>query len=915
MTLTTHSAPLSSGKAWLWLALLPLSLFLALIWGLSQTATAPLPWHFSWAWIPSLNISLTFRIDGLSALMLALITGIGTLVFVYAVGYLNHESRRGRLFLVLPLFMLAMMGAVSADDVIVLFLFWELTSITSFLLVGFNHTQAAAREAARQALLITMGGGLALLGGLLLLSQMAESLLLSQIIERAPQFLDDPRLPYAIALVLLGAFTKSAQFPFHFWLPNAMSAPTPVSAYLHSATMVKLGIYLMARLDAAFNEVPLWERTLMGVGTTTALWAAVLALRERDLKRILARSTVSALGTLTLLIGLGNQGASLAVVTFLFAHAIYKAPLFMVAGNIDHATGTRHIDELTGLWRVMPWSFAAAILAGFSMAGLPLVFGFIAKDTIGTAKEEADLMSAVGYALMFVNGTAVAVAGVAAIRIFWGPLSTPYKTVHEEPWLMLLPPLLIALFALDLDFLSRLAESLFSVELGFFSHAAEFLIIGAAQSVAPGLEIDKISASYNLRELVSATGVTLSIGIVLFIAWDVLHSILKKIHWLDNYGPEATYQALLAGLPKLANWHTRLLQNGRLDHYLRLSLSSVLMIGLFAAAHTVPHFSFVGDWSAQATAWAIASLLMVAGAVAAARLRDRLAALMASGLVGYGAALLFLFAGAPDLAFTQFTVETTLVVIAAAVLPRFTAAPHSESPIAFKLLLSAAAGIATFGILLHLQGLPENRMIAEWFAAHSLSEAHGRNVVNVIIVDFRALDTLGEIAVVAFALLAALPLLQTAKPSNAPSTASPMLQLAALPLYWLMLAVSLWILLRGHNAPGGGFIGGLVAVAASSLLATLRGPALASRYQPLSPLTLALLGLALALLSGLSGLLFGETFLHHLWFGGLSSTLLFDLGVFLVVWGALSGYIYALLNTALEIPKLAGGSLSLRDGN
>jgi multicomponent Na+:H+ antiporter subunit A len=873
----THDT-LSNGRIWLWLVLLPFSLFIALIWGLNQTS---LPWHFHLPWIPSLDIALAFRIDGLSAQMLALITGIGTLIFIYAVGYLDHEPRRGRLFFVLPLFMLAMIGAVSADDVVVLFLFWELTSITSFLLVGFNHTQAAARESARQALLVTMSGGLALLGGLLLLTQIAQTRLLSEIIATAPNFQDDPRLPYAIGLILIGAFTKSAQFPFHFWLPNAMSAPTPVSAYLHSATMVKLGIYLMARLDPAFNDLLLWEVTLISVGTITAVWAAVLALRERDLKRILARSTVSALGTLTLLIGLPSPSAGLAVVTFLFAHAIYKAPLFMVAGNIDHATGTRDIDRLMGLRRVMPWSAAAAILAGLSMAGLPLAFGFVAKDTISLAKEQADLIAVVSYAFVFVNATAVAVAGVAAIRVFWGPLETPYQKVHETPWLMLLPPLLIALIGIEFE---------------FFPHIADPLLFSASQSIAPNLSMQEAAISYELSKLLTATAITVSIGVLLFMTWDRLHNALNRIHWLDSYGAEASYNILLSTLPRIAAWHTRLLQNGRLDNYLLLSLTALFVMSGFAAWHTVPHFSLSGDWHAHAWAWLMASVLMVAGAIAAARLQDRLAALMASGLVGYGAALLFLFAGSPDLAFTQFSVETALVVIAAAVLPRFAAAPRTESPVIFKFILTAVAGVATFGLLLHLQGLPENRILAEWFAAHSLSEAYGRNVVNVIIVDFRALDTLGEIAVVAFALLAALPLLNSIKSTQTTSATSPMLYLAALPLYWLMLAVSVWILMRGHNAPGGGFIGGLVAVAASSLLATLRSPTVALRFQPLSPLTLALVGLVLALIGGLIGLLFGDGFLRHVWVNKyLSSVLLFDLGVFFVVWGVLTGYIYALL--------------------
>ena len=258
----------NSRSSWLWLTILPLAFFASLVAGLIWL---PLPWHFDMPWVPSLDVSIALRVDGLTALMLLLITGIGTLVFVYAVGYLSHTPDRHRIFLLLPLFMLAMIGAVSADDVILLFVFWELTSITSFLLVGFKHTDTETRDAARQALFVTMGGGIAMLGGLLLLGDMAGTWALSGIVAAAPAYADDPRLPYAIVLVLLGAFTKSAQFPFHFWLPNAMSAPTPVSAYLHSATMVKLGIYLMARLDPAFNYLLMWEILLIGTGTFLSL--------------------------------------------------------------------------------------------------------------------------------------------------------------------------------------------------------------------------------------------------------------------------------------------------------------------------------------------------------------------------------------------------------------------------------------------------------------------------------------------------------------------------------------------------------------------------------------------------------------------------------------------------------------------
>lgn len=749
MSHAAHSE--ADGPTYLWLAAVPLSLFLLLAWGLSRH---DLPWHVEVPWIPSLAISLAFRIDGLSAQMLALITGIGTWIFVYASGYLAHEPRRGQLFAVLILFMLAMIGAVTADNLIALFLFWELTSITSFLLVGFNHEQAPARAAARQALLITMGGGLALLGGLVLLGQMAGTWTLSGIVAAGPTLVDDPRLPYALTLVLLGAFTKSAQFPFHFWLPNAMSAPTPVSAYLHSATMVKLGIYLMARLDPAFNDLLFWEALLIGTGTLTAVWAAVLALRERDLKRILARSTVSALGTMTLLIGLPSAGAGLAVAAFMFAHALYKAPLFMVAGNIDHATGTRNIDHLMGLRRAMPWTAAAAVLAGLSMAGLPLSFGFVAKDIIAVAKAESELFTLVSYATVLVNAVAIAVAGVAAVRVFWGPLELPRSQVHEVSWRMLLPPLAIVLLGMEFEFFPALADP---------------LLLAAARSIAPGLGEVNLSAAYDLDVLLSATGITALIGLLFFLAWDRMHEALDRLSWLDRYGPAAWYDRLLHGLTRIAAWHTRHLQHGRVSGYLQLTLAALLSMGMFGWLHTDSRLALTWDWPDHAWAWAVACLLIVAGAAAAVVLRTRIAVLMASGLVGYGSAVLFLFAGAPDLALTQFAVETVLVVVAASVLPRFGPALSQRERLRVSSgVLAAAAGIGTFLLLAHLSSLPVNGELADWFGRTSLPEARGRNVVNVIIVDFRALDTLGEIAVVAFSLLAALPLLAGLRKGRAP---------------------------------------------------------------------------------------------------------------------------------------------------
>jgi multicomponent Na+:H+ antiporter subunit A len=724
------------------LAVLPLGGLLALVWGLT---VQPLPWELQRPWVPSLGVDLAFRVDGLAAQMLALITGVGTMVFVYAVGYLEGDPRRGRLLLLLSLFMAAMVGAVTADHLLVLFLFWELTSVLSFLLVGFNHEDAGARASARQSLLVTAGGGLFLLAGLILLADIAGSYSLQAILARAGTLPADPRLPAALGLILVGCFTKSAQYPFHFWLPNAMAAPTPVSAYLHSATMVKLGVYLLARLDAAFNEHVLWEGALIGAGTVTAVWGALLTLRERDLKRILAWSTVSALGTLTLLVGLPTPEAGLAVAAFLFAHAFYKAPLFFVAGNIDHATGTRVIDHLMGLGRRMPWTAAAAALAGLSMAGLPLSLGFVAKHAISDAKAAAELFALVGYASVLVSSVAVAVAAVATVRVFGGPLEAGLGQVHEVDWRMRLPPLLVATVGL-----------LF----GLLPATVDPLLGPAALAVAPGLGAFQVASSYDVGPVLAATVLTFSIGLAVYLAWDWLHArLLPPARHLERVGPAAAYEELLHSLPQVAAWVTRHLQHGRLSGYLRLSLAGVLAMGAAAYALGSPGWP---DGLLASPSWGqlAALVLMLTGALAAALVRARLTLLLASGLVGYGSAVLFLFSGAPDLAFTQFVVETVLVVVIAALLPRFGRSPLAERGIRWPdAALALACGAGVFLLLLQSLALPFDPVLADFFGRASVPEAHGRNVVNVIIVDFRALDTLGEIAVVAFAFVAAMPLL------------------------------------------------------------------------------------------------------------------------------------------------------------
>jgi len=739
-------------RAVLTTALLPGTVFALLLCALFA---APLPWQFSWPWLTVLDLDLAVYIDGLSAQFLLLITGIGALVFVYGTGYLANRPERRRVFGLLLLFMAAMIGAVVSDHLLLLFLFWELTSILSFLLIGIDHNRESSRKSAQQAILVTGAGGLCLLAGIILLGQIAGTYGIQELIVRAPSYLEDGRLNAALGLIFMGAFTKSAQFPFHFWLPNAMAAPTPVSAYLHSATMVKLGVYLLARLDAAFSDLLFWEYTLVTIGTFTAVMAAAQTVFERDLKRILAWSTVATLGTLVMLVGLPGQGAALAAAALFFAHALYKAPLFFVAGNLDHGAGTREIDSLTGMRRYMPWTAAAALLAALSMAGLPLTFGFVAKDAITFAKTQAEVLHLVSYATVFVNGIAVAVAAIAALHIFWGRDTVPRQVKpHEASPCMLLPPLLLA--GLGLLF-------------GIFPTLVDPLLGSAARAMAPGFDAGQVTAAYDLLPVIEATVAALACGFMIYLGWNWLHAHLTRFAVFDRIGPEAWYRRVIDSLPHLAAWQTRRLQHGLLPGYLAIMLAAVTFLVWLLLLAADPVFAWP-DTEGMTVPVLGACLLIAAGAITTLFVNDHLVLLLVSGLVGYGSAVLFLFTGAPDLAFTQFIVETVFVVVVATVLVRLRrqpppvrkAPPESRlRPLALTLAVVFGATLTT--LILLVSDLPFDTSLTDFYAAQSLPAAHGRNVVNIILVDFRALDTLGEIAVLAFALLAAWPLLKLAR--------------------------------------------------------------------------------------------------------------------------------------------------------
>nr|MCU0732539.1 DUF4040 domain-containing protein [Hyphomonas sp.] len=608
----------------------------------------------------SLGIVGGLRLDGLSLIFVILISGIGALIFIYAHGYLSDDPRQKRLVVFLVIFMTAMLGAVTADDVILLFVFWELTSLASFFLVGYKHESLKARKAALQALLVTGSGGLALLAGLILVSIAAGTTSLSGILAARETVLAHSAAIPAMLLIILGCFTKSAQVPFHFWLPNAMAAPTPVSAYLHSATMVKLGIYLLARLNPLYQNEALWQGLLTIFGIATAVTGAVLAFRETDLKRVLAYTTVTALGTLalgtlTMLIGIAPALSITAAMTFLVVHAFYKAALFMVAGIIDHETGTRDAASLGGLRHHMPLTTVAAVLAAFSMAGLPPFVGFVAKELIYEAKLELGQTAAFLILGSFlVNAATVAIAGILSWRLFFGTTRGFTQAPHDPPKAMLAGPILLALLGL-------LAGGLPTAFGNALIDPAVTAVLGRPAEVTL-----KLWHGFNMVLLLSAA--TIALGVLFYLGWERIVPRLRSLEAMDRYGPSAGYERLLASVIDGAETVTTTIQHGSLRGYIR-TLFLVISVGCVGTLLVRNGFAWPHTGKLADPRLGIA-LLIVAGSVAVMLARTSIQAVLAMGLVGFATALIFLSFGAPDVAFTQLAVETLLVVILATALMR-----------------------------------------------------------------------------------------------------------------------------------------------------------------------------------------------------------------------------------------------------
>ncbi|MBM7330064.1 putative monovalent cation/H+ antiporter subunit A, partial [Agrobacterium sp. S2] len=597
-----------------------------------------------YAWVPSFNLSFSWFIDGLSLTFALLITGIGLLIVLYAGGYMKGHPQQGRFLSFLLLFMGAMLGVVVSDSLLMLFVYWELTSITSFLLIGFDHERAASRRAALQALVVTGGGGLLLLAGLIFIWDMSGMTQLSMLVRSGDILRDSPFYLAALLLVLGGAFTKSAQFPFHFWLPNAMEAPTPVSAYLHSATMVKAGVYLLMRLNPVLGDTAAWQILLPFFGGLTMLTGALLAIRQTDLKLMLAYTTVSSLGLLVMLTGFGSDHAIEAAVLYLVAHSLFKGALFMVAGIIDHETGTRDVTKLGGLRKATPVTFAAALAAAISMAGLPPFFGFLAKEEIYYALAHGNPRAVLftGIAILG-NGLMFAVAFAVALKPFLGkPVMTP-KHAHEGPLLLWFGPALLALKGLTIALFSGIAHF-------YISTPMASAIAGEARPVEISL-IPHIGVPLGLSLL------TIALGIVLYTQLSAVRGLIDRTFRALGAGPDRGFDVFIEMLVKMSFHITRLIQPGRLEFYVTATfavIAAVLLVPLFLYGE----LPSMPSWPRDAPIHELTFIaIAVAGLIAVLTASSRLTAIIALGIQGFAVAVIFLLFGAPDLSFTQFMVE------------------------------------------------------------------------------------------------------------------------------------------------------------------------------------------------------------------------------------------------------------------
>jgi multicomponent Na+:H+ antiporter subunit A len=868
-------------------------------------------------WVPALDLSISLRLDALSLTLAALVTGVGALVLVYCARYFDADDEGiGRFAGQLTGFAGSMLGLVLADDLLLLYVFWELTTVFSYLLIGGSGARVAARRAAGQALVLTTAGGLAMLVGLLMIGETSGSFLLSEVVA-APG--EGPLLIAGTVLVLVGAITKSALVPFHFWLPAAMEAPTPVSAYLHAAAMVKAGVYLVARLAPGFADVPGWRPIVLGLGLATMLVGGYRSLRQNDLKLLLAFGTVSQLGFLVVLVGAGSRELAAAGLAMTVAHALFKSTLFLSVGVVDHATGTRDLRRLSGLGRRLPVLATAAGLAAASMAGLPPLLGFVAKEAAFTALLEGGLTNR-GAALFELAGLVLGSVITAAYtaRFFWGAFARkdlgdrrPAEVAHPPGALFLAAPVVLAATSLLLGPASPLLEPVtaaYADTLPLIAPEAEELALWHGWVPALGLSL-----------------LTVLGGLALFAVRTRLYRLQQR--WAVGASADEGYWNTMQALDRLSVLVTGTTQRGSLPAYLGTILVVLLALPGSVLLTRAP---WPGEWRAWDTpVQALVGAVILVASALALRIRQRLSAVLVVGVTGYGLAVLFALQGAPDLALTQFLVETLTLVVFVLVLrklPKDITERHRPRERAVRGVIAVAVGLFMAGVGAVALSSRTAEPVSVDYPQQAYEFGGGQNIVNVTLVDIRAWDTLGEISllVVAATGVASLVFLrrrtgtvdrldpvQLARQSRrgrraprrqwlagtvalAPERRSVVLEVVTRILFHTIVVFSIYLLFSGHNEPGGGFAGGLVAGLALVLRYLAGGRYELGEAAPVDPGLLLGAGLLFAGGTGVVGLVLGgevlqtailETTLPVLGDVKLVTSLFFDMGVYLVVVG------------------------------
>ncbi|KJK20960.1 monovalent cation/H+ antiporter subunit A [Burkholderiaceae bacterium 16] len=848
-------------------------------------------------WIEDIGLSLSLRLDGLAYVFALLVLGIGLLVILYARYYLPRSESTVRFFSLLLLFMAAMLGVVLSGNLLLLAVFWEMTSIVSFLLIGFWSYRSDARKGARMALTVTGGGGLALLAGVLLLGHICGSMELSDVLAQAGTVQRHPLYPLMLSLILLAAFTKSAQFPFSFWLPHAMAAPTPVSAYLHSATMVKAGVFLLARLYPVLDGTNWWFYMVSLTGLATLVVGAGMALLQRDLKGLLAYSTISHLGLITLLFGLDTQLSTVAALFHILNHAVFKASLFMAAGIIDHETGTRDLQRLRGLRSYMPHTALLAIVASLSMAGVPLFNGFLSKEMFFGETLAQGLLGEFNWIIPAAATFAGALTVAYSLRFIYGvffdgkPVELPNYPPHEPPRSMRIPVEVLVAICLVV---------------GLFPAYTVGPLLAAAALATLGGPLPEYSLSLwhgvNLPLLMSL--ISMVCGSVFF--FFRRHAFHRHHARMVHLNARDAFEAAIGWLARLAGRMTGAFENGSLQGYLAWMVAAMLLIpatflaDLDTLAGPVPS----GPLDAM-TVTGMALLGLTAIGVVLAH-RQRVSALILLGACGLLVALAFTWFSAPDLALTQVSVEVVTILLLVLALFFLPIDRPDASPVSRR-IRDACLALGSGGLLAILAYAVMTRpydSISAFFLANSVEGGGGHNVVNVILVDFRGFDTLGEICVLLVAGLAVQALLKgmrlaapQAGPNGLPwSSQSHPLLLAILARLMLPLTmlVAVFMLLRGHNLPGGGFIAALITAVVLLLQYVASGVLWTEARIALDYRALAGSGILAAGLTGLGSWAFGFPFLttafghFHLPVLGeieLATAMLFDLGVYFTVVG------------------------------